>query len=129
MTANTYTARVTRDGKWWMIHLPEIDGLTQARRVGEVEQMARELIAVTTGEPIADISVAIQHTAIAGIQVGELVSRINRDRRLQAAVSDRLARETQEAARRLVAAQVPLRDVGGLLGVSHQRVQQLVVSK
>lgn len=129
MTANTYTARVTRDGKWWMIHVPEIDGLTQARRVGEVEQMARELIAVTTGKPIADISVAIQHTAIAGIQVGELVSRINRDRRLQAAVSDRLARETQEAARRLVAAQVPLRDVGGLLGVSHQRVQQLVVSK
>ncbi|MCA2303176.1 hypothetical protein JF770_06355 [Mycobacterium intracellulare] len=53
----TYNYTVTRDGRWWMIHVPEIDQLTQARHEGEIELMARELIAVSTNTPIADIEV------------------------------------------------------------------------
>jgi hypothetical protein len=47
----TYTVRVTREGKWWMIRVPDIDGLTQARRLAEVDDMARSLIAMTTNTP------------------------------------------------------------------------------
>lgn len=36
-----YKIEVERDGRWWMIHVPEIDQLTQARRIGEIEDMAR----------------------------------------------------------------------------------------
>ena len=43
----TYEAEVYQDGKWWMIRVPAINGLTQARNEGEIEEMARELIAVT----------------------------------------------------------------------------------
>ena len=32
---------VTREGGWWMGHIPELGGLTQARYPGEVELMAR----------------------------------------------------------------------------------------
>jgi hypothetical protein len=51
----TYDIEVTRDGKWWMIHIPVLDGLTQARFPGEIEDMARDYIAVTTDTPIEEI--------------------------------------------------------------------------
>lgn len=28
---HTYEVEVNRDGRWYMIHIPELDGLTQAR--------------------------------------------------------------------------------------------------
>lgn len=52
-----YDSEVTRDGRWWMVHIPELDGLTQARFPGEVELMAREWIAVTTDIPIDQVEV------------------------------------------------------------------------
>jgi hypothetical protein len=48
---------VTRDAGWWMIAIPELDGLTQARFPGEIELMAREYIAVSTGTSIDAIDV------------------------------------------------------------------------
>ena len=38
-----YTATVTREGKWWMVRVGGINGLTQARRLSEAELMAREI--------------------------------------------------------------------------------------
>jgi hypothetical protein len=54
-----FDIEVTRDGNWWMIRIPEIAGLTQARRRGEVELMARECIAVRTGIPIGYVTVRV----------------------------------------------------------------------
>jgi hypothetical protein len=54
-----YDVEVTRDGRWWMIHIPELDGLTQARNEGEIEEMARDFIAVTTDTPIAEVGVRV----------------------------------------------------------------------
>jgi hypothetical protein len=54
-----FDIEVTRDDRWWMIHVPEIDRLTQARHRGEIEEMALEYIAVDTGIPIGDVAVWI----------------------------------------------------------------------
>jgi predicted RNase H-like HicB family nuclease len=51
-----YKIQIEREGRWWMVHIPELDGLTQARHLSEAELMAREWIAVSTGTPISDIS-------------------------------------------------------------------------
>jgi hypothetical protein len=56
---HTYDVEVYRDGRWWMIRIPELDGLTQARWPGEVKSMARSYIAVSTGQPIDNIAVRI----------------------------------------------------------------------
>jgi hypothetical protein len=43
----TYEAvaeRDERDGRWWLVRVPGV-GITQARRLSEVEPMARDLIA------------------------------------------------------------------------------------
>jgi hypothetical protein len=52
-----YEYSVERDGRFWIITIPALDGVTQARFPGEIELMAREYIAVSTGTPIAEIDV------------------------------------------------------------------------
>jgi hypothetical protein len=54
-----YEIDVYRDGRWWMIRIPELDGLTQARWPGEVKSMARSYIAVSTDQPIDNIAVRV----------------------------------------------------------------------
>jgi hypothetical protein len=39
----------SRDGRFWLIHVPEIDRHTQARHLREIDTMARDLVAVMTG--------------------------------------------------------------------------------
>lgn len=41
----TYTADLTKDGTYWLITIRELDIVTQARFDGEIEEMARDLIA------------------------------------------------------------------------------------
>jgi hypothetical protein len=56
---HTYDVEVITEGRWWMIRIPELDGLTQARWPGEIEDMARSYIAVSTGQPIDNIAVRV----------------------------------------------------------------------
>lgn len=58
----TYRATATREGKWWMIRIPEIDGLTQARRLEQAEEMAREYIAASEGVELANVDVTVLAT-------------------------------------------------------------------
>ncbi|MFN3007395.1 hypothetical protein ACK12G_29360 [Mycolicibacterium wolinskyi] len=58
----TYKVNVERDGKWWMITVPEIDQVTQALSVDEIEDMARSLISVYTDTPLEEVRVEI-HSA------------------------------------------------------------------
>ena len=55
----TYDVNATRDGRFWMVAVPELDGLTQARYRGEVEAMAREYIATVLDLPVDDIAVRV----------------------------------------------------------------------
>jgi hypothetical protein len=57
--ARTYAVKVTREGKWWMVHIPELDGLTQARNVAEIEGMARDYIAVTLEVPQETVALSV----------------------------------------------------------------------
>jgi predicted RNase H-like HicB family nuclease len=41
---HVYDAVVTRDGKWWMIEVPELGVITQALSENEVEYMVTDLI-------------------------------------------------------------------------------------
>ena len=53
----TYDIEVYRDGRWWMIRIPELDGLTQARHRGEIDEMARDYIAICTDTPVDQVHV------------------------------------------------------------------------
>jgi len=65
----TFVIEVTRDGKWWMITVPELAGYvaadgsinlsdtTQARYGGEIDDMASDFIATMLDVPIEGVHV------------------------------------------------------------------------
>ena len=89
--------------------------------------MARELVAVTLGVPLYEVDVEVSLRAIGRLtDLPERVKQIASDRAQARALDARAASGSEELAKELVEAGVPLRDIGTVLGVSHQRVHQLV---
>lgn len=126
-----YKVEVVRDGRWWMVHIPEIDGVTQARRLGEAGAMAREYIALHVGVPIARVEVEIASVRIEQPQFRELLSESSavKDLRVKAREAERKATDaTREYAHWLTTHGVPVRDIAALLDISPQRVSQLANS-
>lgn len=124
--STTYAATATREGKWWMVSIPALDGLTQARRLTEADLMAREWISATLDIPIEDIEVEVAVERIGDLAVAAALSTIE-DMRAAAAEAERDAMAGMVAlAKSLAAMAVPVRDIGAALGVSFQRAHQLV---
>ncbi|MBT1191603.1 HicB family toxin-antitoxin system [Rhodococcoides kroppenstedtii] len=125
--STTYTVSVTRDGEWWMVAVPELDALTQARRLGDVDTAARELVALETGTALDEVSIDVHVELTAGD--GDLTARVAdlRARRERIEVEEAKVRDdTATFARELAAARVPFRDIATLLGVTFHRVSRLV---
>jgi len=125
----TFQATVVRDGRWWLIHVPEIDGLTQARHLAEAERMARSLIAITLDAAPDSFGVELTLDRVGSVaDVGAEVSAIA-DLRARAARDEREATQKAVAlAKRLAAEGLTVRDIGSVLGVSFQRAHQLVAA-
>lgn len=125
-TYKTYTARAIRSGNWWAIEVPELEGVfTQARRLDQVEAMARDAIAgVLDVEPDSfDVVVAPQLPADWQEQLDQLECIRSAAETLMSMVSSKM----RETARLLHDGQgLPLREVGAVLGVSHQRIHQVL---
>ncbi len=124
----TYHVEVERGrtGRWWLIDVPGVPAAhSQARRLDQAEDVARDLIALLKdADPHSfdvDITVHIPEEVRADLDRAEELRQEAARSQHEAAV---LARS---AARRLHDAGLPLRDIGKLLQVSHQRAHQLVV--
>lgn len=48
-----------RDGRFWLVRIPEIDGVTQARTREEVPEMARDYIAITLTIPASSFEILV----------------------------------------------------------------------
>lgn len=121
-----YDITVTREGKWWMIDVPAVDGLTQARRLSEIKDMALSLIAVTLDVPASQVGVNIVAMIVDRIDLVERRQQIDTEREAVRDAERRVAALTMDLVRRLDADHVPLRDIGEAVGVSFQRVHQLL---
>lgn len=112
-------------GRWWVISVPGLPAAhSQARRLGDVEDTARELIALMTDAPQGSFTVHVDVM---------LPEDVRRDIEESAALRDQAARSqaraaqlSRHAARRLRDQGLALRDVGQALGVSFQRAKQLI---
>lgn len=125
----SFQAVVSREGKWWMVAIPAINGLTQARRVAEAELMAREYIAVALDLELDEVEVSIKYDIPVPVGTGdvtEIVDSIKAERQQAQVLEQRANEDSEQLAKALAAQSVPLRDVGEILGVSHQRAHQLV---
>lgn len=119
-----YEIEINRDGRWWMVSVPALDGLTQARRLAEAELMAREFIAVTLDVPLESVSVTV--VSVDGVPVASDLERIRAERDEAARLERQATQDTAALARSLRDRRLTVRDIGKILGLSHQRIQQLL---
>jgi hypothetical protein len=124
----TYQARVAREGKWWMVRVPEIDGLTQARRYSEVEEMARSLLAIALDIPEDSFDLHVELEAVEDVRVTERLDALHEAEEKVQESQAQLRHATHTLAMDLAGRGVPVRDIGAILGVSFQRAHQLVHS-
>jgi hypothetical protein len=118
-----YQATVERDGRFWAIQVEGV-GPTQARHLREVDAMARDLIALMTHAAPDSFDVDYDYR-LPEVACGH-IKRASELRAEAEQAQAEAAAEVQAAARELSDDGIPLRDIGKLLGLSHQRVHQLV---
>lgn len=97
---------------------------TQVRRIDQAEDMARDAIASLLD--VAPRSFEVTVVPEVPSTVRAIVDQATTARSQAAQAQDAAAQLTREAARRLVGEGLTVRDAGALLGVSHQRIAQLV---
>lgn len=120
---STYTAKAERDGSVWLVRVPEIDRATQARTIDEIEPMARDLVAIMEDVPADSFDLAVELDLPTDIADHLRTAAFLRDEIEEAT---RRAGEESRTAAKLLAKMMPLREVGKVMHVSHQRAHQLV---
>jgi predicted RNase H-like HicB family nuclease len=128
MTRKTYKVTATRQrrtGGWWAIEVPEIPGVfSQAKRLDGVTPMARDAIALMLDADPNSFDLFVEPRLDAAV---DRLVREARELRSLVEAEQRLASQaTRAAARALIARGLTVRDAGRLLGISHQRVAQLL---
>lgn len=125
-----YEVHVTgREGRWWAVEIPQLDGVTQAARLADVAAEARDYIAVTLDVPpsTVDVRVIVDDTPHAR-DVQARSERILATRQQAEALEAAAIEDAQALVRELTRDGVPMRDIATLVGVSFQRVSQLAGS-
>ena len=120
-----FTVRARRVGSWWALDVDGLPGVrTQVRRIDQAEVMVREAIAGVLDVTSDSFEIVLAPDVPAPVR--DIVDQATTARSLAAQAQDAAAQLTRDAARRLVAEGLTVRDAGVLLGVSHQRIAQLV---
>lgn len=117
----TRNVTIEREGAFWLVYIDGTDGLTQARRYGEVELMAREYICLAEDVPIEDVAIGIVTVKGASDKLAQAAADRQQARYLEASANKTI----RDVAHALRSESVPLVDIGAILGVSHQRAHQL----
>jgi len=120
----SYRVMALRDERWWLLRVPELDVVTQTRRLARAERTARDLIATWLGADPESFDVEVV-PAVGDEVIDRLIGEAVEARAVAARQSSRASALTDQVVQRLVAKGVPMRDVGEMLGISHQRVAQL----
>ncbi|WP_329788520.1 hypothetical protein V1227_28865 [Lentzea sp. DG1S-22] len=118
----TYNATATREGRWWVVDVPEV-GVTQGRTTREAERMAADLVAVMLDVPVEKVSVQVDFHL-----KGKLADEVRNAKQAQqdAEKAQRQAADQSRAAvRHVLAAGLSKQDAARVLGISAQRVSQL----
>lgn len=117
-------ATAVREGKWWIITVPELDAVTQARNVREIDEMATGLVVALLDLEEDDVTVNVtielpEAVADQWNTAAALISQAEADEKRAAALRRSAIREL------LSMDNMSQTDAAAILGLSYQRVQQL----
>jgi predicted RNase H-like HicB family nuclease len=123
----TYEVVAERSGRWWAARVPALPGVhTQARRLDQVATMAREAIALMLDTSVESITVNV--TPALSEPTRDAITRTVAARQAREAAAEAERAALRAAARALADEGLTLRDAGRILGLSYQRVDQLLAS-
>lgn len=120
----TLEATAYKEGKWWMVSIPEIDGLTQCKTIEKIPEQAADLAAVILDVPADQVAVNVAYTLPEDAKAaneswhqaqGQLAAA-------KANVDARLA----DLARTLKGQGYTLKDIGAITGYTFQRIAQIL---
>ena len=122
------TAVAERTGGWWAVRVPELAGVfTQARRLDQVPAVVADAVGAFLDIPPGSVEVRVEPKL--AVEVRRRLEEARRQRqqadRLASAAADKL----RQVARALAQDGLPERDIGSILGVSHQRAHQLLTPR
>ncbi|MGB6163635.1 MAG: hypothetical protein WCF33_05645 [Pseudonocardiaceae bacterium] len=121
-----YTVQVFRDGGFWILEVPELRAVGQARTLASAGGTARELVALWLDVPANQVQVVLDYSRIDPEAI-ELAAGARSEQARAEELSRVAARRLRQAARRLVRTDgLSLRDTATVLGVTFGRVQQLL---
>lgn len=124
----TYQVDVVKDQGWWVMHarIPRTIIYSQARRIGDIEFMIRDAIAGALD--VDPQSFAIELTFDLDSTVLDQVDRARKVSLEAAEIQERASRESRAAVHALRKEGLTLKEAGYFLGVTPQRVAQLLNS-
>jgi hypothetical protein len=124
MSKPNYTIRAERSGDWWALDVPELKGVhSQSKRLDQAPAMIEDVIELLYDRAPGTYDLKVE------IVNGELRALIEllATARAAADAAATAARDKQiEVAAQLRDSGLPVRDIGRLLGVSHQRISQIL---
>ena len=123
----TYRVIATQEERFWLLSVPELDVVTQARALDRAEATVRDLIAVWLDVPADSFAVEVEP------RLDDEWIRLLRETRDARSTADKASARASELLRTSVTtlhdAGLSAREVGSLVGISHQRVQQLLAER
>ena len=122
---NTYAVTCQRNGGWWAIDVPGTVVHTEAHRLDQVEATVRDALALLLGVDPDSFDISVQWELPPGS--GEVLARLAA-LRAEVDMARQRARDAaaQTACYLTKALHLNYRDAGSILGLSHQRIDQLV---
>ena len=124
----TYRVEVTRSDRWWSMHalIPRTVIYSQARDIADVEVMIRDAISGALDVDPESFGLALEFELAAGVM--DQVHRARTSAVEAAEVQARASRESRAAVQALRDEGLTLKEAGYFLGVTPQRVAQLLNS-
>ena len=134
---SVYDLTCTRSGEWWIVEVPAQPGVrTRARRLDQAPAEARAALARELGlsaEEAQQLSVEMGQVRLAPeaelLPIEREIGTFLTARQDVEEAQAWLSAEARRLAAGLVGSGLTLRDAGALLGVSHQRVAQLLADE
>ena len=123
MHVKTYSAMARRERQWWVVEVEGV-GTTQARSTTEAHRMAADLVAVVDCVEIEDIRVEIEYELPGAL--GDEVRRARAETRAAELATRNAAEKIRQVVARIVMNGMSQQDAARIIGVSAQRINQLV---
>jgi predicted RNase H-like HicB family nuclease len=121
-----FNYEIRQEDGLWVIHVPELGLVTQAEHLRDTDRMATSIISLHLNVRPENVVVKRSNTIGLPKGVAEAVDAAVEARGRWNAAQNEAGVETLKAIHRLRENGVSLRDTGYLLGLSHQRVAQLL---